>query len=335
MVANPRLTLTEDQRKLLQKWSRGGSTPYRLVLRSRILLLVAQGRSDRSIARRLRVNPITVARWRSRFLLLGIEAIRVEAPRLGSPPPISEERVRTILHKTLFERPSPSGRWSTRSLAREVGVSHSTVRRIWKSYDVRPPRSRIAALVRNSRFRPKAIDVVGVYVNPPQRVVAISLKDDATKDSVKPTGRHGRNSSSPVPSRGSWMGDLITTLGLLEGHELKASASRLLDQEFLSFLGSVLKQRHRHEQIQLLAGASGPSQPAPLTRWLRRHPEFRARVEVGKAPLRQMVVDWLGDASAPRATDFPPASLPGLRRAVERWVREPGGTPRPFAWTRG
>jgi transposase len=324
------LALTQDQQTLLEKWSRGGSTPYRLVKRSQIVLLAARGDSNRAIAQRLRLNPITVARWRSRFLLLGVEGIRHDAPRLGSPPPVPRELVQRILHKTLFERPSATSRWSTRTLGRAVGVSHSTVRRIWGAHGIHPPRSRVGALAQDSRFHPKSIDVVGVYVNPPQRAMALSLRD---ADQSKALARGGPSSRAASSGR-SWMVDLVTTLNLLDQPDLKGSAHRLLDQEFLSFLHSIHELRQATERIELLAESAGPVPPASLARWVRRHPEFSARVEVGSASLRQIVVEWFGDPSACHPADQPPASLPGLRTAVEEWSRETNKEPRPFAWTR-
>ncbi len=329
-----RLTLIEKQQELLEKWSRGGSTPYRLVMRSRIVLLAAQGYTNRSIAHRLGINPITVARWRSRFLLLGVEGIRREAPRLGSPPRISAELVREILNRTLFDRPPHSSRWSTRSLARAVGVSHSTVRRVWKAHDVRSRRSRLATIAHDPRFQQKSVDVVGLYVNPPQRAVAFSLRDD---EGTRPGrwARQGRPPASRLALKGkSWMADLLSTLDLLDSHEPKGSARRLVDPEFLSFLHSVQKRRHGREQIRLFAESAGGASPLPLTRWLKRHPEFSAHESVGNAPLQRIVVEWFGDLSGRPPIENPPASLPGLRTAVERWVRETSDEPRPFAWTR-
>ncbi len=334
MSRAPRLTLVEKQKELLEKWSRGGSTPYRLVLRSRIILLAARGHSNRGIAHRLGINPITVARWRSRFLVLGIEGIRHEAPRLGSPPRVSEELVRAILDKTLFERPSHSSRWSTRSLARAVGVSHSTVRRIWKAHEVRPSRSRVAAIARDPRFRQKSIDVVGVYVNPPRRAVAFSLRDNEGTGPGRTALRHAPPTARPGSKGRSWMADLISTLTLLDNRELQGSAHRLVDPEFLSFLHSVRERRQGREQIRILASSPGGATPAPLTRWLNRHPEFSAHVPVGNPPLQQIVVEWLGEPSSRQMVEDSPASLPGLRTAVERWVRETSDEPRPFAWTR-
>ena len=288
--------------------------------------------SNRTIARRLRINPITVARWRSRFLLLGTGGIRQEAPRLGSPPPLPRELVRRILDKTLFERPPGKSRWSTRSLGRAVGVSHSAVRRIWKAYSVHPSRSRVATLVRDPRFRPRSIDLVGVYVNPPQKAVAISLRDAGRDRPAEPLERHDSPATGIDVNERSWMDDLVTTLNLLDHAELKGSARRLLDQDFLSFLQSIRERRSGPEHIQLLAESAGPAPPISLVRWLSRHPEFSARVEVGNASLRQIVVEWFGDASARRPADLPPASLRDCAQrssdGCERWAtrldRSPG-----------
>jgi transcriptional regulator with XRE-family HTH domain len=329
-----RLALGIGQQELLERWSRGGSTPYRLVMRSQIILLAAAGYSNRNVARLLRINPITVARWRSRFLLLGIEGIRHDAPRLGSPPPVSEALVRTILSKTLYERPPNQSRWSTRSLARAVGVSHSTVRRIWKAHNVRPPRSRVARLALTANSRWKAIDLVGVYVNPPQRAVAISFLDNNRSGSRSPEPRLSPTVPNGSPNGRGWILDLVTTLDLLEKKEPKGSAHRLLDQEFLSFLHTVLERRRGQEQIHLLTESDGGTGPSALTRWLQRHPEFSARVQTRNAPLPQTVVEWLGDVSTQRPTREAPESLSQLRTAVEQWVRDTSNGPRPFAWTK-
>jgi transposase len=329
-----RLSLTEPQQKLLEKWSRGGSTPYRIVIRSKVVLLAAQGWSDRNIARRLGVNPITVARWRSRFLLLGVEGIRHEAPRLGSPPRVAESLVRSILHKTLFERPAPGVRWSTRSLARAVGVSHSTVRRVWKAHDVTPPRSLVATLARGSLFRAKSVDVVGVYINPPQRAVAISLRsEERTGRGQRPEGAPSL-SNRPRPAAHAWVADLLAALHPLDDLELKGTAHRLSDSEFLSFLQSVNVRRKSREQIQLLSESSAATPSTSLIRWLHRYPEFSARIQAGGASVQQLVDEWLREASAQPLSHRPPASLPELRTAIDRWVRDSRSRPRPFVWTR-
>jgi transposase len=319
----PRILLTDGQRAQLERWSRGGATPYRLVVRSQIVLLAADGHSDRSIARLLHANPITIARWRSRFSLLGLEGIRTEAPRSGSPPPIPKEVVRAILAKTIHERPKGRAHWSTRALAREVGVSHSTVRRVWKRYGIRPNRSRVARLIEGSTYRPQRLDVVGLYVNPPQRAIAISFGHESPRPSV-PADPPGR----------PWLADLVTTLNLLDHHPPVRSSHRYLNQEFLTFLRSVQESRSRDESIHLFAESEGDGLSPALMRWLSRHPQVSARVHAGTEPWKELVLDWFREVSESRSTDSPPESLPRLRTALERWMRENGESAPHFAWTK-
>lgn len=329
----PPIILSEDQRAQLRKWSRGGSTPYRLVIRSRIVLLASDGHSNRDIARILFTNAITVARWRSRFLLLGLDGIRTEAPRNSSPPPVPEDVVQRVIAKTLNERPLDRPRWSTRSLGQEVGVSHSTVRRIWKSYGIRPNRSRVALLAQDSRFRLKKVDLVGVYVNPPQRAVALSLSDDSRPGPVPSVRRSWDDAGSLSPPTGTWMKELVTTLNLLDRQDPVRTSKRHIDQEFLSFLRFVQNRRMANDRIVLLAEASGPSLSPQLSRWLSRHPQVSTEVCAGTETWKQKIIEYIRDASENRAPGVAPGGLPKLLNAVDRWKKVSVGGQRPFAWT--
>lgn len=325
--------LTKDQAAQLEKWSRGGSTPYRLVIRSRIVLLASYGHTNRDIARILRTNPITVARWRSRFVLLGIDGIRTEAPRYGSPPPVPEEVVQRIIRKTLEEKPRGRSHWSTRSLAREVGVSHSTVRRIWKAHDLRPGRSRVALLAQESQFRPKDIDLVGVYVNPPQRAVAISLADRSTSSRKPwalsaPEGVKGYHRAD-----GPWVMDLVSGLNVLERPGALRTSHRHRDQEFLSFLRSVWEHQMPKAHIVLFTEVDDSSSSPHLDRWLRRHPQVSTETSTGPESWKQKVLDTIRQATDGRSTAGTPAGLPDFLSAVARWKQKSDGQVLPFAWT--
>lgn len=328
-------TLSERERSLLESWSRGGSTPYRLVMRARIVLLASQGCSNREIARRLRANPITVARWRSRFALFGVEGIRKDALRTGSPPPVPERLVRTILAKTLYERPRGRAHWSTRSLARATGVSHSTIRRIWKAHGIRPDRSRVALLAQDPRFRAREVDLVGVYVNPPHRAAALWF-GNGPKEAVVGSERRGGDASRFAPRLGRpWVADLVTTLSLLDRREPLRTARRYTDQEFLAFLRAVQDGRMGEQKIVLLGKESGPSLSPSLQQWLNRHPRISTEVCAGTEQWRQKVVESIREAHQGRTQQAPPAGLPSFLNAVSEWNREGESRPRPFAWTRG
>lgn len=325
--------LTPEQRSQLERWSRGGSTPYRLVVRSQIVLLAAYGHSNRQIGRLLRTNPITVARWRSRFTLLGLEGIRTEAPRSGSPPPVPKEVVQLIVRKTLSERPPAGPRWSTRSLARHVGVSHSTVRKIWKRFGLRPNRSRVALLAEGSPFRRRELDLVGVYVNPPQRALALSLRDPLGMPSGDPNPLGGDLSPGPERPTRRWMADLVTTLTCLDADGPPRTSRRHVDQEFLAFLRSVEERLNGNDKVVLFAESSGPSLSPNLQRWLRRHPEFTTQICAGADDWEKKVLEGVRTLTAPRGPPGPPTGLPRFLTAAARWRQESAQSPGPFAWT--
>ncbi len=329
-----RATLSDAQRALLEKWSRGGSTPYRVVVRSRIILLSAEGLSNRRIARRLRINPITVARWKSRFRVLGVDGLLLEAPRLGSPPRIPRDLVRRIVDATVYGRPTSGSRWSTRSLARAVGVSHSTVRRVWKAYDVHPPRSQRMSVPEDPRFVPRFLDVIGLYVNPPHRAIALSVRR-ATPGSPVRSGAVAAPPEASVRAPGrAWTVPLMNTLTMLEGRTPPSSPPRYHAQELLTFLDLVGRSRRGRERVVLLTQPADDRAVARLDRWVQRHPEFSVHPSAGSDPLPRMLTEWLGTTPSLRTATPLPESLPGLRSAVERWMREASGERRPFAWTR-
>jgi transposase len=139
------IVLTSEERKQLERWSRGRSTPQRLVLRSKIVLLAAKGRTNKQIVGELDTNPVTVGRWRSRFALLRVDGIRKDAPRPGRKPRIPASIVKKIVDTTLQERPQGETHWSTRILAKRVGVSHMTVQRVWKLRSLQPHRTHCAS----------------------------------------------------------------------------------------------------------------------------------------------------------------------------------------------
>lgn len=328
------LALDEKQRSLLERWSRGGSTPYRIVMRARIVLLSSQGCSIHEVARRLRTNPITVARWRSRFELLGVEGIRREAPRSGSPPPVPDSITRKVVFTTLYVRPPGRARWSTRSLARAIGVSHTTVRRIWKGHGLGPHRSRLALLTQDPRLRPRAADLVGVYVNPPHRAVALGFGDSSPAAPAARRGSGPEESGSSSRASRPWIADLAATLNLLDQSEPIRTTRRYSEQEFLAFLRTVREGHAGPEKVVLLGPESGPALSPPLEQWLRRHPQVSTEVCTGTEQWKQKVVDSIRGNEEGRLRRPPLAGVTSFLTAVNEWQREGSGRVRPFAWTR-
>src|SRR6266581_3787456 len=173
----PAITLTGEQRKQLESWARGRSLPRRLGERAQMILLASEGRQNKEIARTLRRARQGVARWRQRFIERGLAGIEKDAPRPGRKPKLSAARVEEIVRKTTQETPSQATHWSTRSMARAAGVSEATVRRIWRAHGLKPHRVRSFKLSNDPQFAEKLEEIVGLYLNPPEHALVLSLDE--------------------------------------------------------------------------------------------------------------------------------------------------------------
>lgn len=173
----PQVALGSEEREQLERWSRGRSTPARLVLRSKIILEAAEGFENRRIAKSLKTRQNTVSLWRRRFATHGLRGIEQDAPRPGRKPRISRKKIDEIVDRTLHDRPKGGTHWSTRSLAREVGVSRATVNRVWVSHRIQPHRQRSFKLSSDPEFNEKVTDVVGLYMNPPDKAVVVCMDE--------------------------------------------------------------------------------------------------------------------------------------------------------------
>ena len=170
----PQVTLTASQRTQLETWAGSRSLPQRQVQRAQIILLAAEGLQDIEIAKRLRLSRYKVARWRKRFLRLGLEGLKKDATRPGRPRTVDDQE---IIRKTTQEKPAGATHWSTRSLAQAVGTSEASVRRVWHAYGLKPHRVETFKLSRDPRFKEKLEDVVGLYIHPPQHALVFSVDE--------------------------------------------------------------------------------------------------------------------------------------------------------------
>jgi len=223
------------------------ASPPRLAQRARIVLRAAEGRSDRDIAEELRTDPGTVARWRHRFLMQRLPGIVRDAPRPGRPTSIPTSKIQVILRSTLGRRPPGRRFWSARSLAREVGVSKTTVQRVWKSHGIEPHRA--AETFRPSpgtSFVDKVTDFVGLYLDPPERAMAFAVDQRARASS----------------------------LGARERRAIASYEDRRRGLEFRAFLQAVDRETPRGLEVHLLVDSRlAPADPE-VRRWLVRHPRF-------------------------------------------------------------
>jgi len=177
MKTAPVIALSDVERKTLEAWSRGRSTQARVVLRAKIVLAAAEGKTNEAIAAELGTSKPTVGRWRTRFARLRTAGIEKDAPRPGRTPAVAVETIELIVRKTTQEKPAGATHWSTRTMAKAVGVSKDTVQRVWVAHGLKPHLVKTFKLSNDPQFAEKLEDVVGLYISPPEHALVLSCDE--------------------------------------------------------------------------------------------------------------------------------------------------------------
>lgn len=336
-VALP-ISVDADERRQLLSWSRGRSTPQRLVLRSRIVLRAADGLQNKDIAHELHLRPDTVALWRSRFISHRLDGMRRDAPRPGRKPRLSQKKIDAIIDRTLHTRPHGSTQWSTRALAKEMRVSNATVARIWQSHRIQPHRERSFKLSRDPEFNERVRDVVGLYMNPPDKAVVICMDE---KPGIQALDR----SQTILPLRPSMSAsrsweyerkgtiDLFAALNILDGTVVTQLHKRHRHQEFLIFLREIDEKVPKELDVHMVLDNLGTHTQPDVKRWFRKHPRFKLHFTPKDASWLNMVESWFSQLTEKQIKRNSFANVIALIRAIKEFVAEYQKNPRPFVWT--
>jgi transposase len=338
MRVSSAVTLQLEERRRLESWSHGRSTPQRTVLRSKIVLLAADGLQNKQIARRLRIRAETASLWRGRFTVHRLEGIVKDAPRPGRKLRIKRSKVDEIIERTLQTKPKGATHWTTRTLAKEVGVSHMVVQRIWKSHKIQPHRERSFKLSRDPQFNEKVRDVVGLYMNPPDKAVVICMDE---KPGIQALDR----SQTTLPLRPgmaaarSWEYerngtiDLFAALNILDGTVVTQFHKRHRHQEFLIFLRTIDDSVPRELDVHVVLDNLGTHTHDDVTGWFNRHPRFKLHFIPTDTSWLNMVESWFSQLTAKqiKRNSFP--NVIALTRAINEFVAEYQKNPHPFVWT--
>jgi transposase len=337
-VALP-LVLTPEERTELESWSRGRSTPHRLVLRARIVLRASEGRKNQEIAEELDTRPNTVGLWRQRFALLRMEGIRQDAPRPGPNPTISASTITKIVNTTLHSTPPGETHWSTRSLGYELGVSHMTVHRIWKARRLQPHRSQSFELSHDPKFEEKLADVVGLYLNPPEKAIVFSVDEKPQVQALErkqttltvasgfPEGRsHQYKRNGTI--------DLFAALEVLTGEVVTEFHQRHRHQEFLAFLSTLDRRADPEFDVHVILDNLSAHSTEEVNRWLRNHPRFHLHFTPTHSSWLNAVEGWFSKLTTKRLKRGSFASVPELTRAIREYAAAHNELSMPFTWTK-
>jgi|SRR5215212_11196 transposase len=272
------IELSDEERTQLLAWTRRRSSAQALAQRSRIVLAAADGLKNTEVAERVGVSRNTVATWRSRFAEHRLDGL-IDEPRPGRPRTISDEQVDAVITKTLESTPKDATHWSTRSMAREVGLTQTAVSRIWRAFGLQPHRQDAFKLSKDPLFVEKVHDVVGLYVNPPERAVVLCVDEKSQIQALDRTAPilamlPGVPERATHDYRRAGTSSLYAALDLTTGKVIGRLHSRHRAIEFKQFLQTIEREVPAELDVHLVLDNSSTHKTPAIQRWLAAHPRF-------------------------------------------------------------
>ncbi len=336
--AAPKLSLTDEQRDTLQRWVRGQSTPQSVVTRCRIILLAAEGVSNNEVAKTLGVNRVTVILWRKRFVAAGPAGLTVIARGRGRPRSISPRRVQQIVNTTLQTKPKGATHWSCRTMAKRQSVSAATVQRIWDAHGLQPHRVRNFKLSRDPQFVEKLTDVVGLYVNPPDKALVVCVDEKSQIQALDRTQpglpmKHGRCGTMTHDYKRHGTTSLFAALNVLEGKVITDCFARHRHQEFLKFLRRLDREFPLDLDLYVILDNYGTHKHTAVQQWLVKHPRFKLHFIPTSASWLNLIERWFAKLTDKQLRRGIFHSVPDLVSAIKAFAKTTNADPVPFVWT--
>jgi transposase len=334
----PTIALSNEERKTLTKWSHGRSTPARLVLRAKIVLAAAEGKMNEAIAAELNTSKPTVGRWRSRFARLRLAGIEKDASRPGRKPALSAKTVTRILQKTTQEKPGNATHWSTRSMAKAVGVSKDAVRRIWAAHGLKPHLVRTFKLSNDPHFEEKLLDVVGLYLDPPEHALVLCADEKTSIQALDRTQRglpihRGRPGTMTHDYKRNGTTTLFAAIEMTEGKLIGTCMSKHRHQEWIKFLKQIDAETPAELDLHLIVDNYATHKHPKVKSWLRRHPRFHIHFTPTSSSWLNLVERWFREITDNRIRRGTFRNVAQLIQAIMDYITEHNQSPKPFVWT--
>jgi len=332
------IELSEHERARLEAWTRRRTSAQALAQRSRIVLLAAEGLKNTEIAERLEINRAMAAKWRSRFAEHRLDGLTDE-PRPGRPRTISDEQVDAVITKTLESTPKDATHWSTRSMARELGLTQTAVSRIWRAFGLQPHRQDTFKLSKDPLFVEKVHDVVGLYLNPPERAVVLCVDEKSQIQALDRTAPilpmlPGTPERATHDYKRSGTSSLYAALDLSTGKVIGALHSRHRAIEFKQFLATIDKAVPAELDVHIVLDNSSTHKTPAIRRWLAAHPRFVLHFTPTSASWLNLVERWFGELTTKLLKRGAHRSVRQLNTDIRAWMKTWNQDPRPYVWTK-
>ena len=330
--------LTDEERAQLEAWTRRRTSAQALALRSRIVLLAADGLNNTQIAGRLGVHRNVAGKWRSRFVEHRLDGLTDE-PRPGRPRTVTDAQVEEVIVKTLETTPKDATHWSTRSMAKEVGLTQSAVQRIWKAFGLQPHRQETWKLSKDPQFIDKVRDVVGLYLNPPERAVVLCVDEKSQIQALDRTAPilpmlPGTPQRATHDYKRAGTSSLYAALDLATGKVIGRLHSRHRAIEFKQFLQTLDREVPDQLAVHLVLDNSSTHKTPAIQRWLTAHPRFVLHFTPTSSSWLNLVERWFAELTTKKLRRGTHRSVRQLNADIRAWIDTWNDDPRPFVWTK-
>jgi transposase len=321
------------------KVTRHPSTPQSIALRCRVVLGAAQGIANHELARRLSTSLPTVLLWRRRFQQQGLLGILQDQPRSGRPRALTAEKEAAIVDATRNTKPKNATHWSVRTMARQQGVSPATVQRIWKAYHLQPHRVEHFKFSTDPEFVPKVRDIVGLYLNPPDKAMVFSVDEKSQIQALDRTQpilplRPGIPERQTHDYERHGTTTLFAALNVLDGTVVGQCLPRHRHQEFRAFLDRLDAAIKDHTlDVHIVMDNYGTHKHPEVKQWFAAHPRYHVHFTPTGSSWLNQIERWFGEITAKRIRRGTFLSVKELIRAIEAYIRQNNANPQPFTWT--
>ena len=332
------VVLSDEEREQLESWARRPKSAQALAQRSRVVLAAAEGLKNTEISQRLSLDQKTVRKWRSRFARDRLDGL-IDEPRPGKPRTISDAQVEEVIVKTLESTPKDATHWSTRSMANEAGLSQTAVSRIWRAFGLQPHRQETWKLSKDPQFVAKVRDVVGLYLDPPERAVVLCVDE---KSQIQALDR-----TAPIlpmlpstPERAthdykrSGTSSLYAALDISTGKVIGSLHARHRAIEFKKFLQTLDREVPTELDVHVILDNSSTHKTPAIHRWLLAHPRFVLHFTPTSSSWLNLVERWFAELTTKKLRRATHRSVQALNNDIRAWIDTWNDEPKPFVWTK-
>jgi transposase len=333
------ISISAADREGLGRLVRDRNTPQKVVWRARIVLLASEGLTAAAIAAAVGKSVLTVRRWRHRYMAQGADGLLKDATRPSRVKPLTPEKVKQVVHMTLHEKPPNATHWSVRSMAAAAGISYSSVQRIWHAHGLKPHLIETFKISRDRNFAAKVADVVGLYLNPPDRALVLCVDEKSQIQALDRTQpglpmKKGRAGTMTHDYKRNGTTTLFAALNMLDGRVIGTCMARHRHREFLRFLKLIDHHTPADLDLHLVVDNYATHKTPAVKRWLKAHPRFHLHFTPTSASWLNMVERFFAEITRKRIRRGVFRSVTELQSAIMEYLENHNADPKPFIWTK-